>query len=116
MQPSLIMYDDNKGAFWATGVRAKEVNEAIVKYVKDILDQCAYVGEKVSFNTDQELTIVALKRAVAAARTGETVPMESPIRAAKSNGMMQSAVGIWQGQLRTIQHDRGEDEETDRSG
>ena len=39
MQPSLIMYDDHKGAFWAAGVRAKGVSESIVKYVKDILDQ-----------------------------------------------------------------------------
>ena len=39
MQPSLSMYDDHKGAFWAAGVRAKGVNEAIAKYVKEILDQ-----------------------------------------------------------------------------
>ena len=39
MQPSLIMYDDHKGAFWATSVRAKGVNEAVVRYVKEILDQ-----------------------------------------------------------------------------
>ena len=39
MQPSLIMHDDQKGAFWAAGVRAKGVNEAVVKYVKEILDQ-----------------------------------------------------------------------------
>ena len=104
MQPSLIMYDDHKGAFWAAGVRAKGVSESIVKYVKDILDQSGYEGEKLTFKTDQEPSIVALKRAVAAARTGETVPIESPVRASKSNGMMESAVGIWQGQLRTIKH------------
>ena len=46
MQPSLIMYDDDKGAFWAAGVRAKGVSEAVVKYVKDILDQSGYDGEK----------------------------------------------------------------------
>ena len=32
-QPSLIMYDDHKGAFWSAGVRAKGVSETIVKYV-----------------------------------------------------------------------------------
>ena len=56
------------------------------------------------FNTDQEPSIVALKRAVTAARTGETVPIESPVRASKSNGMMESAVGSWQGQLMTIKY------------
>ena len=104
MQPSLIMYDDHKGAFWATSVRAKGVNEAVVRYVKEILDQSGYEGQKLTFKTDQEASIVALKRAVTAARTGETVPIESPVRASKSNGMMESAVGIWQGQLRTIKH------------
>ena len=33
MQPSLIMYDDSKEAFWATWVRSKGVSEAVVKYV-----------------------------------------------------------------------------------
>ena len=75
-----------------------------MKYVKDILDQSGYEGEKLTFKTDQEPSIVALKRAVAAARTGETVPIESPVRASQSNGMMESAIGIWQGQLRTIKH------------
>ena len=47
---------------------------------------------------------MALKRAVAAARAGETVPIESPVRTSKNNGMSESAVGIWQGPLRTIKH------------
>ena len=104
MQPSLIMYDDDKKAFWAAGVQSKTVSESIVKYVKDILDQSGYEGAKITFKTDQEPSIMALKRAVAAARVGETVPIESPVRASKSNGMMESAVGAWQGQLRTIKH------------
>ena len=104
MQPSLIMYDDSMGAFLAAGVRAKGVSEAVVNYVKNILDQSGYEGEKLTFKTDQETSIVALKRAVASARTGETVPIESPVRASQSNGMMESAIGIWQEQLRTITH------------
>ena len=75
MQPSLIMYDDHMGAFWAAGVRAKGFSESIVKYVTAILDQSGYEGEKLTFKTDQEPSIVALKGAVAAARTGETVPI-----------------------------------------
>ena len=45
---------------------------------------------------------MALKNATAAARVGEAVPIESPVRASKSNGMMENAVKTWQGQLRTI--------------
>ena len=47
---------------------------------------------------------MALKKAVAATRVGETVPIESPVRASKSNGMMEGAVKLWQEQLRTIKH------------
>ena len=46
-----------------------------------------------------------MKKAVAAERVGETVPIESPVRASKSNGMMENAVKLWQEQLRTIKHD-----------
>ena len=98
------MYDDSKALFLAAGVRAKGVSEAVVKFVIDILDHSGYKGEKLTFMTDQEPSIVALKRAVPAACTAETVPMESPVRASKSNGMIESAVGIWQDQVRTIKH------------
>ena len=55
--------------------------------------------------TDQEPSILALKRAIAAERVGETVPLESPVRASKSNGMMENAAKLWQEHLRTIKHD-----------
>ena len=64
-------------------------------------------GRRSLSQSDQEPSIVALKNAIAAARFGETVPIESPVRASKSNGMMEHAVKIWQGQLRTIKHDGG---------
>ena len=54
--------------------------------------------------TDQEPAIVALKNSISASRIGETVPIESPVRASKSNGKMENAIKIWQGQLRTIKH------------
>ena len=104
MQPSLVMYDDDKGAFWAMGVESKGPIEPVVKYVKGVLDQSGYEGQKITFKTDQEVSIVALKKAIAAARNGETVPIESPVRASKSNGMMEGAIGRWQAQLRTTKH------------
>ena len=45
-------------------MKAKGPSEAVVKYVKDILDQSGYEGEKLAFKTDQEPSIVALKRAI----------------------------------------------------
>ena len=104
MQPSLVIYDDHASAFWALGVRNKTVTEQVVKYFKDILDESGYEGEKITMKTDQEPSMLALKRAVATARSGETVPIESPVRASKSNGRMENAIGVWQGQLRTIKH------------
>ena len=104
VQPSLVIFDDDKGAFWAIGTRTKTVTEQLVKYFKDILDQSGYIGEKITMKSDQEPSVVALKKAVAAARTGETVPIESPVRASQSNGRMEGAIGIWQGQVRTIKH------------
>ena len=55
-------------------------------HVKGVLDQSGYEGQKISFKTDQEVSILALKKAIAALRIGETVPIESPVRASKSNG------------------------------
>ena len=104
MQPTLIMFDDDKMACLALGVQQKGVTEAITKYVVDVLDQSGYRGVKITIKTDQEASIMALKKAVAATRVGETVPIESPVRASKSNGMMEGAVKLWQEQLRTIKH------------
>ena len=104
MQPCLVVYGDDKNAFWAIGIKSKAVTQSIVKYFKDLLDQSGYEWEKITMKSDQEPSILALKRAVAAARSGETVPIESPVRSSKSNGKMEGAIGIWQGQIRTIKH------------
>ena len=54
-----------------------------------IIEESGYIGEKITFKSDQEPSIVA-------AGVRETVPIESPVRASKSNGMMENAVKIWQ--------------------
>ena len=54
--------------FRAAGVQSKAVNEPVVKFVKDVLDRSGYEGENICFKSDQEVSIIALKRAVAAAR------------------------------------------------
>ena len=101
MQPSLMTHDDDKEAFWALGVSKKGVTEPIAKWCVGVIHQSGYAGQHISFKTDQEPSILALKRAVAAAHVGETVPIESPVRSSKSNGRMEAALRVWQGQLRT---------------
>ena len=104
MQASLIMFDDDKESFWAVGADEKGATDAMVKYGVGTMEQSGYNGEKVTFKTDQEPSILALKNSISASRIGETVPIESPVRASKSNGKMENAIKIWQGQLRTIKH------------
>ena len=55
------MYDDDKDVFWAIGVESKGRTEPIVKHVKGVLDQSGYAGEKITFKTGQEPSIIALK-------------------------------------------------------
>ena len=99
MQPCLVFYDDDNHAFWAIGITSKAVTQSIVKCYNDLLDQSGYEGEKITMKSDQKPSILAPKRAVAAVRSGETVPIESPVRSSKSNGKMEGAIGIWQGQI-----------------
>ena len=102
MQASLVLYDDDKDSFWAVGVDKKGATDPMVKFSVGVIDQSGYVGQKISYKSDQEPSMVALKKATAASRIGETAFIESPVRASKSNGQMENAIKIWQGQLRTI--------------
>ena len=81
MQPALIFYDDDKDSFWALAAEEEGATDAMVKYGVGILEESGYIGEKITFKPDQEPSIVALKNAVSAARAGETVLIESPVRA-----------------------------------
>ena len=54
-----------------------------------ILDQSGYQGQMLTTKTDQEPSILALKTAIAAEGSGETLPIVSPVRASKTNGMMR---------------------------
>ena len=73
------------------------MTEQIVKYFKDVMDHSGCEGEQIIMKIDQEPSIIVLKRAAVAAISGETVPIESPVRASQSNGCMENAIGVWQG-------------------
>ena len=104
VQPTLVLYNNDKYSFWEVWIDAKGATEVMVQYGVGTIEQSGYIGERLTWKSDQEPSIVALENAIAAARDGETVPIESPVRASKSNGMMKNAVKIWQGQLKTIKH------------
>ena len=86
MQAALIMYDNDKDSFWAVGADKKGATDAMVRYGVGTIEQSGYSGENISFKSDQEPSIIALQSSIAATRIGETVPIESPVRASKSNG------------------------------
>ena len=104
MQPTLVMYDDYKDSFWAIGIDKKEATQAMVKYCVGTIEQSGCSGEHITFKTDQEPGTVAPTLATAASRVREIVPIESPVRASKSNGVNEGAIWTWKGQLRTIQN------------
>ena len=51
----LVMFDDDKGAFGAMGMRSKAINKPIVKWVVDKLSDSGYNGQSIAFKADQEM-------------------------------------------------------------
>ena len=100
--PILVVYDSCKRAFWTVAVPQKGPVESIVKWCIDRLEDSGYIGEEITIKSDQEESIIALRKAISAARTGITTPVNSPVRCSKSNGQMERAVRGFQGQLRVL--------------
>ena len=104
MIPTLVEYDEATGAIWAMPVTAKGPTEEAVKWSVAKMDESGYRSQKVTLKSDQEESIMAVKRAIAATRVAESVPIESPVRASKSNGRVENAIKVWHKQVRTIKH------------
>ena len=102
--PVLIVFDNALKAIWALPVQNKGAVPYVIKWLVGVLDTAGYRGEKISMKSDQEPAILGLKKAVAAARMGETFLIDSPVRESKANGAVERAVRSWQGQVRTIKH------------
>ena len=102
MLPMLVVYDDDKEALWTLPAGQKGPNEQSVKWSIDRLEDSGYIGKAITVKSDQEEAIIALRRAISAARIGDTVPINSPVRCSKSNGKMERAVRTFQGQLRVL--------------
>ena len=60
-------------------------------------------SSRVVLKADQEVAITDVQRQVVAVRSGETVPMNSPVGESQSNGRVENAVQRVQGLNRTFQ-------------
>ena len=80
MCPVLVGYDNDSHGVWALAVDAKGATKPSVQWVKNKIDEAGCSGTPVSLRSDQEESIMALKKAVAIYRQAETVMLESPVR------------------------------------
>ena len=104
MCPVLIGFDHVSNGIWALAVDQKGATRSSTKWVASKIDEAGCAGTQVTIRSDQEESIIALKKAVAVFRQAETVSLESPVRDSKANGAAERAVRTWAGQLRTLRH------------
>ena len=98
----LIMHDDKLETLWALGVQQKGVTIEVVTWIMQKLEEAGYKGVDLTLKTDQEESIMALKRAVAARREARTSMIESKVRVSASNPRVERAVRKWRGQFRKL--------------
>ena len=102
--PVLVGYDHRSRGIWAMAVEQKGVTESSVAWIDGKLNQAGCRGTKVILKSDQEESIVALKKAVAVRRRAETIPIESPVRDSRANGAIERTIRTWAAQVRTLRH------------
>ena len=98
----LILHDDRLETLWALGVKSKAVTPEVVTWIMSKLEEAGYKGTEITLKSDQEESIMALKRAVAAIRETRTSLIESKVRVSVSNARVERAVRKWRGQFRKI--------------
>ena len=85
MCPVLVGDDHGSRGIRANAVEAKGPVKSSVQFVKGKIDDAGCSGTAVSIRSDQEESILALKRAVEIDRQAETVMLESPHNPNNSN-------------------------------
>ena len=100
--PILTTYDNNTGSLHTYVVKKKGVVMWLPKAIGSDLEHMGYKGCRVSVKSDQENSVMAVKRSVAEWRSAPTSMIEAPVRESKCNGKMERAVQNFQGQLRTL--------------
>ena len=102
--PVLVGYDHRSKGVWAMAVDHKGPTDSSVKWITRKIDESGNAGTKVVIRSDQEESIIALKKAVTIRRQAETVLIESPVRDSRANGSAERTVRSWAAQVRTLRH------------
>ena len=102
--PILDGCDHRSKAVWFMATNMKGPTDSAVKWLTGKIDQAGCRGVKVVLKSDQEESIIALKKAVAIKRQAPTVNIESPVRDSQANGSAERAVRTWTARLRTMRH------------
>ena len=99
MDAILVAYDDKKKGLWAMSVESKGATQSSVDWLCRKIEDSGYNGVAITLKSDQEESIVQLKRGVSIKRESETTMVESPVRVSKANGQIERAIRAWQAQL-----------------
>ena len=70
--PVIVGYDHREKGVWALAVEHKGVNEESIKWTNGKINESGNYGTKITLKSDQEESIMAVKRAVAARRPAQT--------------------------------------------
>ena len=71
--------------------------------MRRIVDDLRWLGyERLNFKSDNEPSILELKRAVQDVFKGEIIPEESPVGESQSNGKVEAGIQSVEGQARTM--------------
>ena len=100
--PYLVLYDNNTGSRFAFATGSKVVKSWMVRYIHGMLCELGYGQVTIGFKSDRAPELIQLRQEVAKLRSSPTVPLLAATKESKSNGDMERAVGMWQGQLRTV--------------
>ena len=102
--PVLVEYDHRFRGIWAMAIDHKGATESSIAWMESKLNQAGCRGTKVVLKSDQEESIIALKKAVAIKRQAERVSIESPVRDSRANGAIGRTLRTWAAQVRALRH------------
>ena len=98
----LVVHDDSNDGLWALWVEKNGASAEVVAWIFDKIEEAEHSGQQISLKTDQEESIMALKRAEIVRRKVPIVPIESKVRVSESNPRIERAIRTWRGQFRKL--------------
>ena len=76
----LIMWDHGHDMLWALPVESKGAHQYVVKWIVEMIERAGYGGLPITLKSDNEDSMIVVKRSVAIRRVAATVPIEFPVR------------------------------------